>query len=71
MRLRGGGPHVYYKSRSTKPGTTSELDVDDTDWGGPETITLTNPAKGSYLYWVHDYSGPPACSGLRSWSCAC
>ncbi len=40
-----------------------ELDVDDTDWGGPETITLTRPVPGTYLYWVHDYSGPPATLG--------
>jgi len=56
--------HVFYKSRRHASGGHSvELDVDDTDWGGPETITLTNPAKGSYLYWVHDFSGPPAVLG--------
>ena len=38
--------------------------MDDTDWGGPETITLTRPAPGTYLYWVHDYSGPPATLGV-------
>jgi hypothetical protein len=37
--------------------------VDNTDWGGPETITLTRPVPGTYLYWVHDYSGPPATLG--------
>ena len=56
--------HVFYKSRQhVSGGHKVELDVDDTDWGGPETITLTNPVKGSYLYWVHDYSGPPAVLG--------
>ena len=56
--------HVSYKSRRhASDGHVVELDVDDTDWGGPETITLTNPANGSYLYWVHDYSGPPAVLG--------
>jgi len=37
--------------------------VDDTDWGGPETVTLTDPPPGSHVYWVHDYSGPPATLG--------
>lgn len=57
-------PHVYYRSRSHQhQGHKVELDVDDTDWGGPETITLSDPAPGRYLYWVHDYSGPPAVLG--------
>lgn len=58
------GHHVYYRSRAHQhQGHKAELDVDDTDWGGPETITLSDPAPGRYLYWVHDYSGPPAVLG--------
>ena len=53
--------HVYYQSRVHQAADHRvELDVDDTDWGGPETITLARPVPGTYLYWVHDYSGPPA-----------
>ncbi len=56
--------HVSYKSRRHEgPGHVVELDVDDTDWGGPETITLTSPLNGKYLYWVHDYSGSQAVLG--------
>ena len=56
--------HVYYQNRAHEgPEHKVELDVDDTDWGGPETITLTRPVPGAYLYWVHDYSGPPATLG--------
>jgi hypothetical protein len=56
--------HVYYQARVHEAaGHKVELDVDDTDWGGPETITLTRPAPGTYLYWVHDYSGPPTTLG--------
>ena len=56
--------HVYYQARVHEAaGHKVELDVDDTDWGGPETITLTRPVPGTYLYWVHDYSGPPATLG--------
>jgi hypothetical protein len=56
--------HVFYRQRAHKAaGHGVELDVDDTDWGGPETITLRSPAPGSYVYWVHNYSGPPATLG--------
>jgi hypothetical protein len=56
--------HVFYGQRDhTAGGHRVQLDVDDTDWGGPETITLGPLAPGSYLYWVHDYSGPPATLG--------
>jgi len=56
--------HVFYKHRRHRGvGHVVELDVDDTDWGGPETITLTTPVNGVYTYWVHDYSGPPALLG--------
>ena len=57
--------HVFYRSRShLSQFHTAQLDVDDTDWGGPETITITNPLNGAYVYWVHDYSGPPAVLGI-------
>lgn len=56
-----GGGHVSYRNRAHEAADHRvELDVDDTDWGGPETITLTRPVPGTHLYWVHDYSGPPA-----------
>ena len=56
--------HVYWK-RKLHPGTevSAELDVDDTDWGGPETVTLLDPPQGQYTYWVHNYSGEPALLG--------
>lgn len=51
--------HVYYKDKEYSKGKawSVELDVDDIDWGGPETITLLDPPQGSYTYWVHDYRG--------------
>jgi hypothetical protein len=59
-----GQGHVYYRNPAHGgPEHKVELDVDDTDWGGPETITLTQPVPGTYLYWVHDYNGPPATLG--------
>ncbi len=52
-------PRVYYQSRTHVAGTHEvSLDVDDRDWGGPETITLRDPAPGAYRYFVHNFSGP-------------
>jgi hypothetical protein len=56
--------HVYYQAKLHQAaGHRVELDVDDTDWGGPETITLSDLPPGRYLYWVHDYSGGPGTLG--------
>jgi hypothetical protein len=54
--------HVFFSSKDHvhQDGLTINLDVDDTDWGGPETITLNDPEPGRYEYWVHNYSGEPA-----------
>jgi len=59
---RGETPeHVYFSQKTADmDGHTVSLDVDDTDGGGPETITLPEPIPGSYSYWVHNYSGLPA-----------
>ncbi len=43
--------------------SSAELDVDDMDYGGPETITLLDPPRGDYIAWVHSYSGPPEVLG--------
>lgn len=56
--------HVFYSAKEhAAAGHGAALDVDDTDWGGPETVTLHDPPPGSYSYWVYDYSGPPATLG--------
>ena len=44
-----GQGHVYYQNRSHEAADHKvELDVDDTDWGGPETITLTRPCARAH-----------------------
>ena len=56
--------HVYWQKKLHPSDEVSvELDVDDTDWGGPETVTLLDPPQGEYIYWVHNYSGEPALLG--------
>ncbi|HDS5016689.1 TPA: tetratricopeptide repeat protein [Escherichia coli] len=48
------GGHIYFDS---KEGTDANLDVDDTDSYGPETVTISNKHFGeSYIYAVQDYS---------------
>lgn len=48
------GNHIYY---GHKEGNKGNLDVDDTDSYGPETITLTERQNGqSYVYAIHNYS---------------
>lgn len=46
--------HVFYVN---KQGRDANLDVDDTDSYGPETITIEQKHNGErYVYAVHDYS---------------
>jgi len=52
--------HVYFGAKEHQgEGHRLDLDVDDIDWGGPETVTLRDPLPGRYLYWVYNYSGSP------------
>jgi hypothetical protein len=53
-----GQEHVYFGNKEVRlDGGELTLDVDDMDWGGPETISLLEPPAGTYWYWVYDYSG--------------
>ena len=46
--------HVYWDS---KQGLAANLDVDDTDSYGPETVTIDKRLEGQYyVYSVHDFS---------------
>jgi uncharacterized protein YfaP (DUF2135 family) len=48
------GNHIYFEQ---KTGTKANLDVDDTDGFGPETITVEKKEAGKkYIYAVHNYS---------------
>jgi len=55
---------VYFGDKEHRREThEASLDVDDIDWGGPETITLLDPPPGTYRYFVRNYSGPGASLG--------
>ena len=48
------GNHIFFQHQI---GSSSNLDVDDTDSYGPETITIENKRFGEiYHYFVHDFS---------------
>lgn len=47
------GEHVCYYE---KDGVGANLDVDDTDGYGPETVTITDLAQGVYKYYVADFT---------------
>ncbi|MFB9110637.1 tetratricopeptide repeat protein [Flavobacterium gyeonganense] len=48
------GNHIFFQHQI---GSSSNLDVDDTDSYGPETITIENKRFGeTYHYFVHDFS---------------
>ncbi|MDR2870810.1 MAG: tetratricopeptide repeat protein [Deferribacteraceae bacterium] len=50
--------HIYWGEQNTKSSLNdAELDVDDTDSYGPETITINKRRNGlRYIYAVHNYS---------------
>lgn len=50
--LTPSGHHVYY-ANSSPSGAGANLDVDDTDSYGPETVTVTELQDGTYTYYVH------------------
>ena len=57
----GSAFHIYYpsSSRNAYDGDihVANLDVDDVDGEGPETVTLTPTTSGTYRYFVHRYAG--------------
>lgn len=59
MRTNGTWFHVYYSDKYAYDGDVKvcDLDVDDTNSYGPETITLHTTTDEPYYYYVHKYAG--------------
>ncbi|GAA3325062.1 hypothetical protein GCM10020331_055390 [Ectobacillus funiculus] len=61
--------HIYYGQQSyTENGVTyAQLDTDDTDGKGPETITAFKEVAGVYSYYVYNFraDAPLAGSGAK------
>lgn len=54
----GNNFHVYYQNKTASDGNVlvCDLDVDDTDSFGPETITLKPQHLKPYYYYIYNYS---------------
>lgn len=55
--------HIYFPQRpdnwrkAFRNGKeVANLDVDDTDWEGPETTTILQQLPGQYIFIIHDYT---------------
>lgn len=52
--------HTYYNDKiyvNDENGETyADLDLDDTEWEGPETTTIYKGTSGVYYFFVHNYS---------------
>lgn len=54
LHVRYGDKHVYYSNMKEQ---NANLDVDDTDSYGPETITINKKEFGKrYRFFIHDYT---------------
>lgn len=55
----GDSFHTYYSYKSQYDGETEvcNLDLDDTDGNGPETITLKPTTTEPYYYYIYRYAG--------------
>ena len=60
--VEGGSYHVYFSNMNPSPNCAN-LDVDDVDYEGPETITITNfSGLRNVKYAVHDYTNKESSS---------
>lgn len=57
LDVPGGGHIAYYSQGNLNQYPFAELDVDDTNGFGPETITISQQQTGDYVYRVHHWSG--------------
>lgn len=56
------GEHIWY---GNTVGENADLDVDDTDGYGPETITIRKLVEGTYVYAVKHFSGEGTLQGAQ------
>ncbi len=56
--------HVFFANPGSQSNAPfAELDVDDVTGFGPETITITNTFPGTYVYYIHRFSGTGTIAG--------
>ena len=62
----GGRFHVFFGDTAPS-GAGATLDHDDTDGGGPETVTFTPTHDGTYRFSVYNYSEQSAAGAQSMW----
>lgn len=58
LLLPDGAEDIYF-GHEIAVDRSANLDWDDTSSYGPETITITSPKTGTYIYSIDNYSGSP------------
>lgn len=53
LKTPGSATPIYFRNTS---GSGGYLDVDERNWRGPETITITQPVSGVYHYYIANYN---------------
>ena len=50
--------HTWYSDKAYSDNDTkyADLDVDDTDWEGPETTTIYKAVAGTYSFYIYDFT---------------
>lgn len=58
VNATGNHFHTYYSDQAAWNGEeeVADLDLDDTDYEGPETTTIYKEYPGVYSFYVHDYT---------------
>ena len=56
LSIPGASVPLYYSVKA-KEYEGTHLDVDDTGWRGPETTTIKDLRRGTYVFYVNNYSG--------------
>ena len=55
--MKEGGYHISYRDKKTSADGSAQLDRDDTNGNGPETITINRVDQNdTYTFFVHNYS---------------
>lgn len=60
----GSGNVLYFNRKGGADFHGANLDRDDTDWEGPETMTIKTVLPGTYLYYVNSFTKRDECTAL-------
>ncbi len=65
--IEGNSYHIYYASEGNlEIAPYAQLDLDDTNGYGPETISISEYYSGTYHYYIHKFSGIGTLAGSNA-----